>query len=208
VLIGGCIPTIRTLRRFVSTLVIRKAHSGLKLKQLPGAARLGMNISTSSTSTYLSQYTVQAFSKYRNRFHTSFHLNTISTMAGPVLNFTVFTKSIYHALRAIALATFPPAFLVLLIQGILSETVNPAIGILPLFFSSAFSALLLANEKKCGCQASGLNGTPIHLVFDLVLSIGLLVCLILAWASMGAGYADRGFVIMGTYGTNFMLCNL
>jgi hypothetical protein len=138
----------------------------------------------------------------------SSHRCTIVIMAGPVLNLTVFTKSTYHALRAISLATFPPAFLVLLIQGILSETVNPAIGILPLFFSSAFSALLLANEKKCGCQASGLNGTPIHLVFDLVLGIGLLVCLILAWASMGAGYADRGFVIMGTYGTNFMLCNL
>lgn len=100
-------------------------------------------------------------------------------MAGPMLNLTIFTKSSYHALRAISLATFPPGFLILLLQGIFSECVNPAIGILPLFFSSAYSALLLANEKKCGCQASGLTGTPIHLVFDLLLGVALLVCLIL-----------------------------
>lgn len=100
-------------------------------------------------------------------------------MAGPVLNLTIFTKSSFHALRAICLAVFPPAFLVLLIQGIVSQDVNPAIGILPLFFSSAFSAVLLANEKKCGCQGSGLTGTPLHLVCDVLLGVGLLVCLIL-----------------------------
>jgi hypothetical protein len=100
-------------------------------------------------------------------------------MAGPVLNLSIFTKSAPHALRAISLAVFPPAFLILLIQGIVSADVNPAIGILPLFFSSGFSALLLANEKKCGCQASGLTGTPIHLVFDVLLAVALLVCLIL-----------------------------
>jgi hypothetical protein len=114
-------------------------------------------------------------------------------MAGPVLNFTIFTKSIPHALRAISLATFAPAFLV---------------GILPLFFSSAFAALLLANEKKCGCQASGLTGTPIHLVFDLMLGIGLLVCLILDWVFLPGGGTDRGMVMLGTYGTNFLICNL
>jgi hypothetical protein len=126
----------------------------------------------------------------------------------PLLNFTIFTKSAPHALRAISLATFPPAFIILLIQGIAAEAVNPAIGILPLFFSSAFSALLLANEKKCGCQASGLTGTPIHLVFDLMLGIGLLVCLILDWVCMSDGHTGAGLVVMGTYGTNFLLCNL
>jgi hypothetical protein len=100
-------------------------------------------------------------------------------MAGPILNLSIFTKSTFHTLRAISLATFPPAFLILLIQGLASGDVNPAIGILPLFFSSAFSALLLANEKKCGCQGSGLTGTAIHLVCDVLLGVGLLVCLIL-----------------------------
>jgi hypothetical protein len=129
-------------------------------------------------------------------------------MPGPLLNLTIFTKSTPHALRALSLATFPPAFLILLIQGLAAEKVNPAIGILPLFFSSAFSALLLANEKKCGCQASGLTGTPIHLVFDLVLGIGLLICLILDWLCLSNGRTERGLVMMGTYGTNFLICNL
>lgn len=137
-------------------------------------------------------------------------------MAGPLLNLTIFTKSFPHALRALSLATFLPAFIILLIQGIISNDVNPAIGILPLFFSAAFSALLLANEKKCGCQASGLTGTPIHLVFDLVLGIGLLVCLILDWVIMpktsGWRYSNFGkekaMVMLGTYGTNFMIVNL
>lgn len=132
-------------------------------------------------------------------------------MAGPLLNLTIFTKSFPHALRALSLATFPPAFLILLVQGIASHDVNPAIGILPLFFSAAFSALLLVNEKKCGCQASGLTGTPIHLVFDLVLGIGLLVCLILDWIFMSQyrGWdSGRGLVMLGTYGTNFLIFNL
>jgi hypothetical protein len=130
-----------------------------------------------------------------------------STMPGPLLNFSIFTKSVPHALRAISLAVFPPGFLILFFQGIASHRVNPAIGILPLFISSAFAALLLANEKKCGCQASGLMGTPIHLVLDLMIGIGLLVCLILDWVMM-TQRTDRGLVMLGTYGTNFLICNL
>jgi hypothetical protein len=121
-----------------------------------------------------------------------------------MLNFTIFTKSTPHALRALSLATF----LILLIQGIAAHKVNPAIGILPLFFSSAFSALLLANEKKCGCQSSGLTGTLIHLVFDFALGIALLVCLILDWVCLSNGSTRRGLVVMGTYGTDFLICNL
>ncbi|KAF1850199.1 uncharacterized protein K460DRAFT_300978 [Cucurbitaria berberidis CBS 394.84] len=128
-------------------------------------------------------------------------------MAGPLLNLTIFKKSTFHALRAISLVAFPPAFIILLIQGIISGDVNPAIGILPLFFSSAFSALLLANEKKCGCQASGLTGTPIHLVFDVCLGVGLLVCLILDWVFMDDSHGESGMVMLGTYGTNFLICN-
>ncbi|EAT80139.1 hypothetical protein SNOG_12326 [Parastagonospora nodorum SN15] len=115
-------------------------------------------------------------------------------MPGPLLNFTIFTKSTPHALRAISLATFVPAFIILLIAGIGLEAANPAIGIIPLFFSSAFSALLLANEKKCGCQASGLTGTPVHLVFDLALGLSLLMFTILGWLSMGSGIVHFYFV--------------
>lgn len=127
-------------------------------------------------------------------------------MAGPLLNLTMFQKSTAHALRAISLATFPPAFFILLIQGIISEQVNPAIGILPLFFSSAYAALLLANEKQCGCQAGGLTGTPFHFILDFLIGTGLLTCLILAWIFIG--YDGMRGVVLGTYGTNFLICNL
>lgn len=123
-----------------------------------------------------------------------------------MLNLTVFSKSTPHSLRAISLATFPPAFFLLLIQGIYSKQVNPAIAIVPLFFSSAYAALLLANEKRCGCQAGGLTGTPFHFILDFLIGLGLLVCLILAWILMGR-VRDRG-IMLGTYGTNFIICNL
>lgn len=123
-------------------------------------------------------------------------------MAGPLLNLTVFRKSTPHALRAICLATFAPAALILLIHGLITNRVNPAIGIVPLFFSAALSALLLANEKPCGCQASGLTGTPVHLILDFGIGGGLLTCLILDWTFM------HREVMLGTYGTNFLICNL
>jgi hypothetical protein len=122
-----------------------------------------------------------------------------------MVNITVFQKSTPHALRAISLATFPPAFIILLIAGLQLSHVIPAIGLVPLFFSSAYSALLLANERKCGCQAGGLTGTPFHFILDFVIGTALLVCLILAWVLMPE---DGSGIMMGTYGTNFLICNL
>ncbi|KAF1998557.1 hypothetical protein P154DRAFT_439078 [Amniculicola lignicola CBS 123094] len=127
-------------------------------------------------------------------------------MAGPVLNLKIFTKSTYHTLRAVSVITFPPAFFFLLIQGIASRRVNPAISLLPLFFSSFYSLFLLANERQCGCQASGLTGTPIHLVCDLLLGIGLLVCLILTWVFLPQHW-DGPVIMLGTYCTNFIIVN-
>ncbi|KAH6629148.1 hypothetical protein C7974DRAFT_182051 [Boeremia exigua] len=123
-----------------------------------------------------------------------------------MMNLTIFTKSTPHALRALSLATFAPAFTILLISGIMLEQVNPAIGILPLFFSAAFAALLLANERRCGCQASGLAGTPLHFIADFVLGVGLAVCLVLAWVFVGS--RRRHGIVLAVYGTNFLICNL
>ncbi len=125
-----------------------------------------------------------------------------------MINLTVFQKSTPHALRAISLATFPPAFIILLTSGLALEQVNPAIGLVPLFFSSAFAALLLANERRCGCKAGGLTGTPFHFILDFVIGAGLLVCLILAWVFVGARRSRRHGIMLGTYGTNFLMCNL
>ncbi|PSN75109.1 hypothetical protein BS50DRAFT_606333 [Corynespora cassiicola Philippines] len=121
-----------------------------------------------------------------------------------VLNFKIFTKSTAHSLRAIPLAMFPPAFLMLLITGLVSSKVNPAIGILPLFLSATYSALLLANEKRCGCQSSGLTGTPIHLIVDLTLSLLLLTCLILTWVFLPTRSSGGQNIMLGTYSSNWL----
>jgi hypothetical protein len=123
-----------------------------------------------------------------------------------MINLAIFHKSTPHALRAVSLLSFIPAFPILLIAGIALEQVNPAIGLVPLFFSSLYSAILLSNEKKCGCQASGLTGTPFHFILDFLIGTGLLVCLILSWVFIGY-YRDSG-VVLGVYGTNFMIVNL
>ncbi|UPX20350.1 uncharacterized protein EKO05_0010584 [Ascochyta rabiei] len=124
-----------------------------------------------------------------------------------MLNITIFSKSTPHTLRAISLATFPPAFIILLTQGIISQQANPAIGLVPLFFSSAYAALLLSNEKRCGCRAGGLTGTPFHFILDFLIGTALLVCLILSWVFMGMGRRRLRGVVLGTYGTNFFICN-
>ncbi|KAF2870274.1 hypothetical protein BDV95DRAFT_496620 [Massariosphaeria phaeospora] len=127
-------------------------------------------------------------------------------MAGPVLNLKILTKSTAHSLRAISIITFPSAFIMLLIHGIIANRVNPAITILPLFCSAAYSVLLLANEKKCGCQSSGLTGTPVHLILDTLLGTVLFVCLLLAWIFVPNG--NGGQIMLGTYGTNFIAANV
>ncbi|KAF3031565.1 hypothetical protein E8E12_002081 [Didymella heteroderae] len=122
-----------------------------------------------------------------------------------MINLIIFQKSIPHALRAICLLSFLPAFPILLIAGIALEQVNPAIGLVPLFFSSLYSAILLSNEKNCGCQAGGLTGTPFHFILDFLIGTGLLVCLILTWVFIGC-YRESG-VVLGVYGTNFLIMN-
>ncbi|KAF2202819.1 hypothetical protein GQ43DRAFT_297924 [Delitschia confertaspora ATCC 74209] len=122
-----------------------------------------------------------------------------------ILKYRIITSSPTHTLRAISVLTFPPAFLLLLVQGIASRRVNPAIGLIPLAFSSAFSTFLLYNEKRCGCQSSGLTG-PIHLVADAILGVGLLVCLILTWVNLPRHWAGSQ-IMFGTYCSNFLLVN-
>jgi hypothetical protein len=121
----------------------------------------------------------------------------------------ILTTSVPHALRVLSLASFPPAFIFLLIGGIASGRVNPAIGLLPLFFSSVYSAMSLVYEKKCTCSAAGLTGTPLHMMLDMLCGIGLLFCLVIGWISMGGRlpYVLGWPIVLSTYGTTFMLFN-
>ena len=127
-------------------------------------------------------------------------------MCVPVLSLT-FTKSSAHTLRTIAVLTFIPGFLMLAIQGLKTHQKFPAVGIVPLFFSTAFSALLLAKQKRCGCQPSGLIGALIF-VCEVILGAGLLVVLIWWWVVVPWKWVRREMIMLGSYGTNFLIVNL
>lgn len=138
--------------------------------------------------------------------HNQHHATMYNLSTTPFIR--TLTTSVPHALRVLCLASFTPAFILLLIGGIASEKVNPAIGILPLFFSAVYSAMSLVYEKKCTCSAAGLTGTPLHMMLDMLCGIGLLLCLILGWVSMGGRIYDFGWpTILSTYGTTFMIFN-
>jgi hypothetical protein len=51
-----------------------------------------------------------------------------------------------------------------------------------------------------------LVGTPLHLIFDLFLGLGLLVCLIFTWVCLPKAY-HRGHVMLGTYASVFLMVN-
>ncbi|KAK7185738.1 hypothetical protein PSPO01_07988 [Paraphaeosphaeria sporulosa] len=70
------------------------------------------------------------------------------------------------------------------------------------------SAILLANEKIRGCQAAGLTGSPLHMMCDMLCGMPLLVCLIFGWVNMGRWHYEAAAIILGTYGTIFLLFNL
>lgn len=118
------------------------------------------------------------------------------------MNPRILTSSTPHTLRALSLLSFFPSFIFLLPAGISSGRVNPAICLLPLFFSSLYSAVLLANERSCSaCDAAGLTGTPLHTMGDVLFGAPLLVCLVLGWVMMGQWSYNTGAVILGSYGT-------
>ncbi|KAJ4299286.1 hypothetical protein N0V90_004530 [Kalmusia sp. IMI 367209] len=83
-----------------------------------------------------------------------------------LLNLRILSTSLAHSLRALSIVSFPPAFILLLISGISAQEVNPAIGILPLFFSSAYSLALLANEKRCGGTHAYFVGRQVYDAFQ------------------------------------------
>jgi hypothetical protein len=54
----------------------------------------------------------------------------------------------YRALRIVAICSFVPAVALLLPCGIISARPVPAIGIAPMFFSSAFNALTVNGKPR------------------------------------------------------------
>jgi hypothetical protein len=121
-------------------------------------------------------------------------------MAPPILKFN-FLGKLEYTLRATCLVDFFPGITILLVQGILSKEVVPAIGILPLFFSAILGCFLISRAAMVKCNCQGLEGHPATLVVDMLIGIGLMVVVIITWVKM------KDWVMLGTYGTVFLIIN-
>lgn len=110
-------------------------------------------------------------------------------------------------LRRITICTFPPAFIMLLIHGILSEEPFPALGLLPLAASFVVGCLLLFRERIAafGSPIQALSASNVFFA-DVFLSVWYLGFLIPTWISLPRQY--RNNVVLGTYCSIFMMVNL
>lgn len=111
-------------------------------------------------------------------------------------------------LRRITILSFVPAFIILLIHGISSSWAFPALGILPLAVSALLGALLLHRDRVAalGSPIQGLSSGNIFYA-DLALAIWYFAFLIPTWMFLGRPW-DGGLIILGTYGSVFLMVNL
>jgi hypothetical protein len=122
---------------------------------------------------------------------------------------TALSNSTVLVLRRILLVTYPPAFIILAIQGIISGKAFPALLLLPQFFSSFLSALLLYRDKIAapGSPVAALSASNVD-VCDLLLALWTFVFLVPSWMTLDHMRRDAGLVILGSYGTVFGMTNL
>lgn len=111
-------------------------------------------------------------------------------------------------LRRITILSFVPAFIILFVHGISSSWAFPALGILPLAVSAILGALLLHRDRVAalGSPIQGLSPGNI-LYADSALAIWYLAFLIPTWVFLGRP-SDEGLIILGTYGSVFLMVNL
>ncbi|OCL10595.1 hypothetical protein AOQ84DRAFT_288945 [Glonium stellatum] len=109
-------------------------------------------------------------------------------------------------LRPLTIITFPPAFILLLVHGIVFSYSNPAMGLLPLSVSSAFGAVVFYYDRKRECESPSIIQSPALFAIDLGIGVGLLISLILTWVFL-RGERDGSSVMLGTYASGFLLIN-
>lgn len=111
-------------------------------------------------------------------------------------------------LRRITILSFVPAFIILLVHGISSSWAFPALGILPLAVSALLGSLLLHRDRVAalGSPIQGLSPGNIFYA-DTALAIWYFAFLIPTWMFLSRPW-DRGLIILGTYGSVFLMVNL
>jgi hypothetical protein len=126
-----------------------------------------------------------------------------------VSNLFVLTSYASLFLRKVTVFTYPPAFILCLIHGIVSGCAVPALGLIPAFGSSLLGASLMYRDKVT------FGGSPVIIqrghvcVCDFILAVGLLIILIISWVVVPHFNRYEGSQIMlGTYATVPLMVNL
>lgn len=130
-------------------------------------------------------------------------------------------------LRAVAAATFVPAFPLLLAEGIVSHHAVPAVGLVPLAFSSGFSLFTLLRMRlqhrrrrhSSGSSSSSSSSEDedeeaacdskhpiIYFVIDVVLAAALLIVLVFSWTK--SDELSGKIAALAAYATIPLLINL
>lgn len=111
-------------------------------------------------------------------------------------------------LRKVTIAILPPALIMFIIHGVISQQAFPAIGLIPLAASTFLGLLLLFRDRVAatGSPIQALSASNI-LFADSFVSSFILVCLILTWVHLDY-LRDRGMVVLGTYCSVFLMVSL
>lgn len=113
-------------------------------------------------------------------------------------------------LRHVTIYSFLLAFPLLLAHGIASGRAVPALGLLPLAGSALLAALILYRDRvtTIGSPIQSLSVSNIFFA-DFLLAALLLGILIGSWVDLTKEYwRETSLIILGTYGTVFMIANL
>lgn len=111
-------------------------------------------------------------------------------------------------LRRVTILSFAPAFFVLLIHGISSGWAFPALGILPLAVSAVLGAMLLHRDRVAALGSPVQALSPENIFYaDTALAVWYIAFLIPTWAFLGRPWR-RETIILGTYGSVFLMVNL
>lgn len=134
-------------------------------------------------------------------------------------------------LRVVAAATFIPAFPLLIAEGVVSHHAVPAVGLVPLFFSSGTSLLIMLRirahhhrrrKHSRGSHSSSSSSSSseneddeaacdpeypiIYFVFDTILAAALLVVLVFSWTK--SDQLSGKLATLAAYATIPLLINL
>lgn len=118
------------------------------------------------------------------------------------------TPHVSLLIRKATVFTFPPAFIICLVHGLVSQIPVPALGLIPMFFSALLGAFLMYRDQIT-FGGSPITLTKANVLFaDLTLGVSLLVILILSWIFVPVHRYHGGEVMLGTYATVPLMANL